>query len=130
MGIERLYNKYVDIVDDVDTKTSTGDVEKGDVIIYSNIKCRITNNAQYSNDNISPVGYIDSSSHIMFCYPNYPNIKKGVYVVDRIKSKKYIVEFVDDEPGGVSDHHLEIFLRFSNVLDSNSDRVYPDSEEI
>ena len=108
---ESLLNKTVIVKrDTIEVVDSYGDVSTTLASIAS-IKMRINRNRGGEKE-IRITGKIITSTHKGFCLPT-ANIRMGDYVIDG--TEKYWVDFVDDKPGGVTDHHKEIYMTLTEV---------------
>lgn len=83
-------------------------------LIYADIKFAIAANKLYGSNDVNMSGFITASSHKGFCDVGY-DILQGYIIHDIAKDKFYTVMYADDEPAGVTDDHMEIYLRFSDA---------------
>ncbi len=92
---------------------STGDLIVDEEIVIVALKIRITDNVNYKNESQPEYGKMSNSNKIGFC--NVGNdIRTGDIIYDG--TKKYFVDAVDSEPGGVMDHHMELYLSYSEAI--------------
>lgn len=79
-------------------------------VIYTNIHCRLVNNVVVVNP-LQSEGKMDKSTHL--CFMNFLEglVTLNIQVSDLliINSEEYIVDYVDKSPGGVDNHHMQIF---------------------
>jgi len=80
-------------------------------VINSSVPCRITRNKHYNAEAGSEAGFLSRSTHLIFMNHTYNSITNTVKTGFQIStgSDIYIVQFVDDAPGGVEDHHQQIY---------------------
>lgn len=92
------------------SENSIGEPTNTPTTIKSDLKIRITRNAPNTGvDYISDFGgQRANTEHKGFTLPT-EDIVKGDILVDG--SKKYLVEDVETEPGGVQNHHFELWLK-------------------
>jgi hypothetical protein len=110
----KLLNKRVTIARPSVAIGDTGSTVGASTNLYTNVPIRITK-AKGDND-IKEQGAAAQSSYLGFCRCTIIvgeaevalTIKTGYLIIDG--TKKYKVDFVDDEPGGVFDHHKEIYM--------------------
>ena len=75
-------------------------------LIYSDIRCRVTNNELFGNDSFGEQGYLGKSTHIIFMN-KINNIGIGYKII--VNSITYVINYIDLSPGGVEDHHNQIY---------------------
>jgi len=102
----RLLNKTVVVTKFAQVFNINGDVSNTRAVVDSCVKMRIVNNETSKSEfGITPSGKFATSSHLGFCDCD-KDIDIGYFVEDG--TKKYSVDGIDDEPGGVTDHHIEV----------------------
>jgi hypothetical protein len=91
---------------------STGDYGNEKVLVNENFKTRIvgfSKTGDYSANSITDIGIGESVTHIAVCDTDLL-FEAGHLVV--CNNKEYIVEYVDDAPGGELEHHKELYLKY------------------
>lgn len=111
---ERLLNRRVNVsrISGGVTISDSGEVRNDPSTLVTNVKMRITAN-KYFGDNTRPEGWLVTSTHVGFIQYT-ENVKAGDVITDREDGKIYTVNFVDNMPGGVTDHHKEVFMTHSS----------------
>jgi hypothetical protein len=110
----RILNKVVTIKRTVETIGDTGSNIGIESTVYSNVPMRIVK--ARGDNKIKDQGASAFSSYIGMCQctiiistvETSLTILAGYVVADG--SDRYNVDFVDSKPGGVSNHHQEIFM--------------------
>lgn len=111
---QSLLNRTVNIYRNISTKSPSGDKQKNEVINIVNLKVRIDTNTIDSKTYNDKFGQeVIVSSHIMFCNSDLDIIDDDIV---KEGTDKYIVVFVNKNPGGVIGHHMEVFINYSNLL--------------
>ena len=81
--------------------------------IYSNVSCRRTRNKHYDSKegSLKEVGFLAKSTHLIFFNLTHNSLALTIKIgyIITISSKDYYVEFVDDTPGGVENHHQQVY---------------------
>lgn len=108
-----LLNKTVNVERITVSPDNTGDISNSRSVSSTAIKMRITRNKQYASNNLSlkEYGAIVTSSHVGFCQVG-SDIEVGDYIID--STEEYFVNYVDDKPGGTS-NHMQIYMTQTNV---------------
>lgn len=105
-----FYRKTKAIISDYGTYDSSS------VIVEKNLPVRITMNKEYGNDEVNINAMISASTELIFCQVGV-NVKQGDIGYDYETNKKYIVNFVDKNPGGAKISHYQIYASSSDILD-------------
>lgn len=111
---EGLLDRRVHVLRLVVSRTSTGDQQSKRSSWRRNQKIRICRNTKAEPSGITSAGLIVTSTHKGFALPT-SGIKSGDILVDRKSGEMYEVKYVDGRPGGVSGHHLEIYMNHAGV---------------
>jgi hypothetical protein len=109
----RMLNENVTLYRKQITKTATSDIQKTYNIIYT-FHARITKNKFRATLGNSVNANIPISTHLIFASHNI-EAKCEDYITDA-DGNNYVVKFVDTKPGGVSDHHIEIYCDLSDNI--------------
>lgn len=92
------------------TEDDFGDVG-GSTQVYTGIKCRVTRNKNYNPSSLSEAGYVTKSTHVIFMNLSQggvdTNLELGYSIV--VSSRTYKIHFIDTAPGGVENHHQQIY---------------------
>ena len=117
---EKLLNESVVIRRIAKTITGSGDIEQESSEILTDVPMRIVNNDKFKTfGQTTEIGEWVNCSHLGFCVHSL-DILKGDFVdtslVRHIGSSvqataiSYRVLYVEWNPGGVSNHHMELYL--------------------
>lgn len=117
MGIDNsgILNITVDIKKEGSTTRNNLNelVSSGHTLVESDVPARITKNGNYDSDEQKQVGFLQSSTHLMFTAIGV-NIKKGYFVY--YGSEIYTVNYVDKKPGGKTDSHYQTYMTYNEAM--------------
>jgi len=111
---ESLLDRRVHVLRLVVSRTSTGDQASKRSRWRRNQKIRICRNTKNEPSGITDAGLIVTSTHKGFTLST-SGIETGDILVDTMSGEMYEVKFVDGRPGGMSGHHLEIYMNHAGV---------------
>lgn len=111
---ESLLNRRVHVLRLVVSRTITGDQASKRSRWRRNQRIRITRNTKGEGAGISDAGLLVVSTHKGFALPT-TGIEAGDILIDTKTGEMYEVKFVDGRPGGVSGHHLEIYMNHAGI---------------
>jgi hypothetical protein len=95
--------------------TTIGDYGEisGAAILFTNVRCRITRNSKFNSigNTLNEAGYVSESTHIVFMNLTHNgtslNLKIGYELI--ISTEIYTINYIDDRPGGVDNHHYQLY---------------------
>jgi len=108
-------NQVVKRITSGTTLTDSGDISDEFNLVAGDIAIRFCNNEDYQSGEVTEGGFKFVSEQIGFILSTI-EIEEGDYIFNEDSYKEYRVTFVDDAPGGVVDHHKEIYLKNTNDI--------------
>jgi len=111
---ESLLNRRVHVLRLVVSITATGDQANKRSKWRRGQKIRICRNTDENPQGLHDAGMILSSSHKGFMLPT-AGVEKGDILVDTLSGEMYEVLYVDGRPGGLSGHHLEVYMNHAGM---------------
>jgi len=87
--------------------TATGDIATGPRLAATDQPIRITRNKGAAEAGVG--GVIGSSSHLGFMLPT-AIVKVDDILTQEVTGETFIVRYVDNRPGGVKDHHKQVYM--------------------
>lgn len=115
----KLMNKTVSVVEyqDDESISGMGEITKVLTTIASGVKCRITRNKEFGNDEKIDK-FISSSTHIIFFIYGRVDLLIGRFIKTST-GEMYEIKYNDKEPGGVVDSHNQVYCILSSVLEES-----------
>lgn len=109
-----LLDRRVHVLRLVISRTVTGDQATKRSRWRRRQPIRICRNTKADPSGIGDAGFLVSSTHKGFALPE-SGIEAGDILVDTSTGEMYEVKYVDGRPGGVTGHHLEIYMNHAGV---------------
>jgi len=97
--------QIVNIISMDDVSDEYGDISS-EATFASLVRCRITRNKKFGSTLQTDAGYVGKSTHVIFTNI-IAGIKSGMIIVHG--SDRYIILYADIRPGGVEDHHMQLY---------------------